>query len=42
MVKDHGVKPVMAQVLPLAQVQQAHAELESHRTRGKIVLKVAD
>jgi len=37
----NGVKPVVARVLPLSEVQQAHAELESRRTRGKVVLTLS-
>ena len=41
LVVEHGVKPVVGKVLPLDDVRLAHAELESHRARGKVILKVA-
>lgn len=36
------VKPVVSQVLPLAEAAKAHEQIATHHTRGKIVLKVAD
>jgi len=36
------VKPVVPQVLPLAEAAKAHEQIATHHTRGKIVLKVAD
>jgi len=36
------VKPVVSQVLPLADAAKAAAQAETHHTRGKIVLKIAD
>jgi NADPH:quinone reductase-like Zn-dependent oxidoreductase len=35
------VKPRVAAVLPLAEIRQAHAMIESGHTSGKIVLQVA-
>jgi len=34
------IMPTIAQVLPLDEIQQAHKLIETHHTRGKIVLKV--
>jgi len=40
---DEGkIKPMVSQVLPLADASKATAQAETHHTRGKIVLKVAD
>jgi NADPH:quinone reductase-like Zn-dependent oxidoreductase len=36
------IKPVVSQVLPLADAAKATAQAETHHTRGKIVLKIAD
>jgi NADPH:quinone reductase-like Zn-dependent oxidoreductase len=36
------VKPVVSQVLPLAEAAKAHQAIETGHTRGKIVLRVAD
>jgi NADPH:quinone reductase-like Zn-dependent oxidoreductase len=36
------IKPVVTQVLPLSEGAKACAQAETHHTRGKIVLKVAD
>lgn len=36
------IKPVVSQILPLAEASQAHQQIETRHTRGKIVLKVAD
>ena len=36
------IKPVVSQVFPLADVVKAHQQIETHHTRGKIVLKIAD
>src|SRR2546423_11529082 len=36
------IKPVVTQVLPLADAAKADAQAETHHTRGKIVLKIAD
>ncbi len=34
------IKPVVSQVLPLAEAAKAHQQIETGHTRGKIVLKV--
>ena len=36
------IKPVVSQMLPLADAAKAHEQIETRHTRGKIVLKVAD
>jgi NADPH:quinone reductase-like Zn-dependent oxidoreductase len=36
------IKPVVAQVLPLSDAAKADGQAETHHTRGKIVLKIAD
>jgi NADPH:quinone reductase-like Zn-dependent oxidoreductase len=36
------IKPVVSQVLPLTGAAKADAQAETHHTRGKIVLKIAD
>ena len=36
------IKPVVSQVLPLTDAAKADAQAETHHTRGKIVLKIAD
>ena len=41
MLIDEGrVKPIIARVLPLAQVAEAHKESAGGHVRGKIVLEV--
>jgi NADPH:quinone reductase-like Zn-dependent oxidoreductase len=36
------IKPIVSQVLPLADASKATAQAETHHTRGKIVLKIVD
>ena len=36
------IKPIVSQVLPLADATKATAQAETHHTRGKIVLKIGD
>ena len=36
------IKPVVSQVMPLADAAKAMAQAETHHTRGKMVLKIAD
>ena len=36
------IKPVVSKVLPLTEAVKATAQAETHHTRGKIVLKIAD
>ena len=40
MVEGGQLKTLVEKVLPLAKAGEAHTLLESHRTRGKIVLEV--
>ena len=42
MIDTGKVKPLVTQVLPLADAPKAVAQAETHHTRGKIVLKIAD
>jgi 2-desacetyl-2-hydroxyethyl bacteriochlorophyllide A dehydrogenase len=42
MIDAGKVKPLVTQVLPLADAPKAVAQAETHHTRGKIVLKIAD
>jgi NADPH:quinone reductase-like Zn-dependent oxidoreductase len=37
-----NIVPVVSQVFPLAEASKAHQQIETHHTRGKIVLKVAN
>lgn len=39
-IEDGRLKPIIATVLPLTQVRQAHELIETRRTRGKIVLEI--
>jgi len=36
------IKVVVTQTLPLREASTAHKQVETHHTRGKIVLKIAD
>jgi NADPH:quinone reductase-like Zn-dependent oxidoreductase len=42
LIEAKKVKPVVSQVLPLAEAAKAHEQIATLHTRGKIVLKVAD
>ncbi len=42
MIEAGKVKPLVSQVLPLADAAKAVDQAETHHTRGKIVLKIAD
>jgi NADPH:quinone reductase-like Zn-dependent oxidoreductase len=42
LIDDKKVKPVVSQVLPLAEAAKAHEQIATRHTRGKVVLKVAD
>src|SRR5262249_36890088 len=35
------VRPIVSQILPLADASKAHQQIETHHTAGKIVLEVA-
>ncbi len=41
-IDEQQVKPIVTTVLPLSEAQKAHEMSETHHTRGKIVLKVAE
>ena len=36
------IKPIVSQVMPLSDAVKASEQAETHHTRGKIVLKIAD
>lgn len=42
LVETGQIKPVVSSVLPLQQIQQAHALVEGKHVRGKVVLKIGD
>jgi len=42
LIEAEKIKPVVTQVLPLTDAAKADAQAETHHTRGKIVLKIAD
>jgi NADPH:quinone reductase-like Zn-dependent oxidoreductase len=42
LIEAEKIKPVVTQVLPLTDAAKATAQAETHHTRGKIVLKIAD
>jgi NADPH:quinone reductase-like Zn-dependent oxidoreductase len=42
LIDDGKIKPAVSQVLPLTEAAKADAQAETHHTRGKIVLKIAD
>jgi NADPH:quinone reductase-like Zn-dependent oxidoreductase len=42
LIESKKLKPVVSQVFPLAEAAKAHQQIETHHTRGKIVLKVAE
>jgi NADPH:quinone reductase-like Zn-dependent oxidoreductase len=42
LIDDGKIKPIVSQVLPLADAAKADAQAATHHTRGKIVLKIAD
>ena len=42
LIEEKKIKPIVSQVLPLAEAVKAFEQAETHHTRGKIVLKVAD
>jgi NADPH:quinone reductase-like Zn-dependent oxidoreductase len=41
LIEADKITPIVSQTFPLADVAQAHQQIETHHTRGKIVLKVA-
>jgi NADPH:quinone reductase-like Zn-dependent oxidoreductase len=42
LIEDKKIRPIVTQVLPLTDAAKADEQAETHHTRGKIVLKVAD
>ena len=42
MIDAQKIKPIVSQVLPLMDAAKADAQAETHHTRGKIVLKIAE
>ncbi len=42
LIDDGKIKPIVSQVLPLADAAKADAQAATHHTRGKIALKIAD
>lgn len=40
-VTQHSIKPVVGHVMPFGEIAEAHRLMESRRSRGKIVLRVA-
>ena len=42
LIEAKKLTPIVSQVFPLAEAAKAHQQIETHHTRGKIVLKVAD
>jgi NADPH:quinone reductase-like Zn-dependent oxidoreductase len=42
LIADKKIKPIVTQVLPLSEAATALTQAETHHTRGKIVLKIAD
>lgn len=41
-IEQKALRPVLTQVLPMAEAAKAVAQAETHHTRGKVVLKVAE
>jgi NADPH:quinone reductase-like Zn-dependent oxidoreductase len=42
LIEEKKIKPIVSQVLPLAEAVKAQEQAATHHTRGKIVLKIAD
>ena len=42
LIDEKKITPVISQVFPLAEAKKAHEQIETHHTRGKIVLKVGE
>lgn len=42
LIDDKKIKPIVTQVLPFSEARKATEQAETHHTRGKIVLKVAE
>ncbi|MEP7072037.1 MAG: NADP-dependent oxidoreductase [Verrucomicrobiota bacterium] len=41
LIEGNKLTPIVSQTLPLAEIAEAHRQIETHHTRGKIVLRVA-
>jgi NADPH:quinone reductase-like Zn-dependent oxidoreductase len=41
LIEANKITPIVSQTFPLMDVAQAHQQIETHHTRGKIVLKIA-
>jgi NADPH:quinone reductase-like Zn-dependent oxidoreductase len=42
LIEERKIKPVVTQVVPLTDAVKAEEQAETHHTRGKIVIKIAD
>ncbi len=42
LIEEKKIRPIVSQVLPLSQAAQADEHAETHHTRGKVVLKIAE
>jgi NADPH:quinone reductase-like Zn-dependent oxidoreductase len=42
LIDEKKIKVIISQVLPLSEAAKAHAQADTHHTRGKVVLKVAE
>jgi NADPH:quinone reductase-like Zn-dependent oxidoreductase len=40
LIEANKIIPIVSQTFPLADVAKAHEQIETHHTRGKIVLKI--
>ncbi len=41
LIETNKVTPIVSQTFPLSEIAEAHRQIETHHTRGKIVIKVA-
>ena len=42
LIEEKKIKPIVSQVLPLSEARKADEQAETHHTRGKIVLRIAE
>ena len=42
LIEANKIKPIISEILPLSEAAKVTAQAETHHTRGKIVLKIAD
>jgi NADPH:quinone reductase-like Zn-dependent oxidoreductase len=42
LIEQKKIKPIVSQVLPLTDAAKADEQAETHHTRGKMVLKIAE